>query len=249
MGVSICTRPHYRMLSEITESRGARVSELATACGSSKTHARKIINDLIKADLVHRVGGLHYVSDGGVVYLATHSGTTPRDMKGLLTLAPKPRSTIGTARAKRRKAISEIRARFREEGFDVFDGRRMGMGRPTGKQQWHPDLWVPIPGGARRSVWHAVVVDPSTQADGVIREFLRSYWYSARRDRDDRALLVVCRDDAAAQLFDEIGDDLNMMVATYRDCLRGQFSGSESVWKSLAGIKDIDFLAKQMMPN
>ena len=82
------------------------------------------------------------------------------------------------------------------------DGRRMGIGRPTDKQQWCPDLWVRIPVRERAFVWHAALVDPSTQAENVIREILRNYRHALRRDRDDRALLIVCRDDAAAQTFD-----------------------------------------------
>ena len=240
------SRPHYRVFSEIIARRGARVTELASACGTSNSNARKTINDLIDADHVRRVGALHYVSDGGVEYAAAHSGIGTEEMKRSVSLAPRRGALPSTVRTKRVKAISEMDKRFRQSGFEVFDGRRMGIGRPADKQPWHPDLWVPIPASGRRPVWHAVLVDPSTQADSTIREILRNYRSAARRDPDNRPLLVVCRDDAVAQLFDEIGDDLAMMVAICGDCLNGPFSGSESIWRFRGGVEGIDFLAKQM---
>ena len=243
------TRPHYKAFSEIAARHGSRVSEVASALRTSNTHARRLINDLIQANRLGRAGNLLYVSERGVSYLAAHNGIAQKELKGALTVAPKPGELIPTVQEKRRKAINDLRTRFGQVGWEVFDGRRMGVGRPTDKRQWYPDLWVRIPAAQGKYVWNAVLVDPSMQADSMIRNVLREIRYATQREKENRALLVVCRDDAAAQLFDEIGDDLAMMVATYRNCLKGSFFGSDSIWRFKGRVEDIDFLSREMAPN
>lgn len=243
------TRPHYLMFSEVIARHGARASELAVACGTAPNRARLILKHLIGAGLVEKAGALYFASPGGVAYMADHNNIPVQEMKGLLTLAPRPGQPPSTVRTKRTTAIGEVRTRFNRAGFQVFDGRRMGVGLPTDKSQWCPDLWVRIPAGARKLVWHAVVVDPSTQADSGILEMLRGYRRAARRDRDERPLLMVCRDNAAAHRFEESGDDLLMMVTTFRECLTGPFYGSGSVWRAWGRVADIDFLSRQVSPN
>lgn len=243
------TRTHYLMFSEVIARHGVRVSELAVACGTSPNRARLILKDLIGAELVAKAGVLYFASPGGVAYMADHNCIPVREMKNQLTLAPRPGQPPSTVRAKRTTAIGEVRTRFNQAGFQVFDGRRMGVGRLTDKRQWYPDLWVSIPAGARKLVWHAVVVDPSTQADSGILETLRGYRHAAQRDRDERPLLVVCRDNAAARRFDELGDDLTMMITTYRACLTGPFYGNGSIWRAWGRVADINFLSGRVSPS
>ncbi len=142
------------------------------------------------------------MAEDGIKYAALHNRAEVETFKLVITQPRKSNQTGSSVLTKRDGAINGVHTRLRQEGFDVGDGRRMGIGRPTDKQQWCPDLWVRIPVRERAFVWHAALVDPSTQAENVIREILRNYRYALRRDRDDRALLIVCRDDAAAQTFD-----------------------------------------------
>ena len=249
MSESIYTRPHYRILSEIAARHGARVAELASVCGITPTHTRKLLHGLMEAGYVEKGHGLHYISEGGVAYLADHSGIAVKEVKGLLTLAPKPGELRSTVRMKRRKAIGETRTRFAKEGFFVADGRQMGIGGLNTRRQWHPDLWVSIPTDKQGVVWHAVVVDPSSQSENVLGEILRNYRDAHRRDKQNWPLLVVCRDETAAAVLGELGDDLAMMVATYRGCLNGPFYGGESAWRFWGEVADVDFLSRQSETN
>ena len=249
MNGPIHTKTHYSVFAEILSGPGPRLTEVAKACGISDAKARSIINDLIHVTLIIELGRRFYVTEDGIKYAALHNRAEVETIKLVITQPPKSNQMGSSVLTKRDDAINGFHSRLRQEGFDVGDGRRMGIGRPTDKQRWFPDLWVRIPARERAFVWHAVVVDPSSRAENTIREILQHYRYAVRKSRDDKPLLVVCRDDAAALVFGELGDDLPMMVATYGDCRKGAFYGSDSVWRFLGTVEDIDFLSKQMAPN
>ncbi len=243
---NIDTRPGYRVFAAVVEMRGPRLSDVANSCGLPTSRTRLILNGLVASGLVDEFVRRFYVAEGGVAKVARHNRNHVQSVKRLITSAPTSGETNAPILDKRDKAVNQAHLRFQLQGFGVGDGRRMGIGGLRDPKLWFPDLWVNIRADivAVPFVLHAVLVDPSTRSNSAVKTILRDFRSAAIRDPKEHPLLVIVRDEAAAKLFERVGDDLNMMVATHGAFLTGDHSGPGSVWRYRGQIADVDRLAR-----
>ena len=242
----IDTRPGYRVFAAVTAMRGPRLSDVARSCGLPTSRTRRILNEMLASGLVHEVGQRFYVANDGFTAIARHDRNHYQSVRGSVLQAPASGKTKTPMLEKRDKAVNQVYLRFQDDGCDVADGRRMGIGGLRDQAPWFPDLWVDIPADARNDtmVLHAVLVDPSTRSESAVKAILREFRSAKNRDPQEPPLLVIARDETAAELFQLVGDDLTMMVATYGVLLKGDHSGPGSVWRYCGQVADVNNLAQ-----
>lgn len=245
MAAVIDTKPGYRVFAAVTAMRGPRLSDLASICRLPTSVTRQILDRLLASGWVHEVDQRYYVSKDGFTAIARHNRNHHQSVKPRVTQAPVSNKTKALVIEKRDKAINLVYRRFQEDGLDVWDGRRMGVGALTDSAPWFPDLWVNIraDAGRHRFVLHAVLVEPSAHSESAVKTRLRDFRTAYLMDPEERPLLVVARNETAAERFWRAGDELVMMVATYGEFLKGDLSGPNSVWRYRGERADVDRLA------
>ena len=245
MAAVIDTKPGYRVFAAVTAMRGPRLSDLASACRLPASVTRQILDRLLASGSVHEVDQRYYVSKVGFTAIARHNRSHHQSVKPRVTQAPVSNKTKAPVIEKRDKAVNLVYRRFQEDGLDVWDGRRMGVGALTDTAPWFPDLWVNIraDAGRHRFVLRAVLVEPSTHSESAVKIILRVFRSAQKEDPQKPPLLVIARDEAGAELFQRVGDELVMMVATYGEFLKGDLSGPNSVWLYRGQRADVDRLA------
>ena len=242
----IDTKPSYRVFSAITEMHGPQLSDLADCCRLPRSDTRRILNKLIASGLVQEVQRRFYATNGGVAEVARHNRSHFQSVKRLIASAPASGRTNTPILDKRDRAVNQAHRHFQAEGFGVYNGRRMGIGLLG---QWFPDLWVNIRAESvgHKPVWHAVLVDPSTRSLNAIKTILRDYRSAWILDPEEFPLLVIARDEVAAEHFRQAGDDLTVMIAPYKAFLKGPHSGPDSVWRYRGQVADVNRLAEIML--
>ena len=245
MAVVVDTRPGYRVFCAVAEMRGPRLSDVARSCGLPTSRTRRILNVMLKTGLVCAANRRFYLTGRGVATVARQNRRHHQSVRPLVTQAPASGGTPAPVLEKRDTAINRVHQRFQSEGFRVGDGRRLGIGPLTSLRPCFPDLWVEIALDVDRGpfVLHAVLVDPSVESESAIKTRLRDFRGAYLTDPEERPLLVIARNETAAERFWRAGDELVMMVAMYGEFLKGDLSGPNSVWLYRGQRADVDRLA------
>ncbi len=241
----IDTRPGYRVFCAVAGMRGPLLSDVARFCGLPPSRTRQILNEMLETGLVCAVNRRLYLTDQGAAALARQNRIHHQSVRPLVTRAPASGTTPAPVLQKRDASINQVHQRFQGEGFRVRDGRRLGIGPLRYLPPWFPDLWVEIALDVDRGpfVLHAVLVDPSVESESAIKTRLRDFRSAYLMDPEERPLLVIARNETAAERFWRAGDELVMMVATYGAFLKGDLSGPNSVWRYRGEWADVDRLA------
>ena len=230
MTAFIDTKPGYRVFCEVAAQRGPRLSGLARSCGLPRSLTRQILDEQILAKEVCEVDKRFYLDDGGITFIARHNQNRHQTVRKSITLAPAPDEAHSAIQEKHDGAVNKVLRRFRNKGFDVWDGRRMGIGAVEDPKPWFPDLWVNIHAVRDQFILHAVRVDPSTRCETRAKEIIREYRRAASSDPVRRPLLLIARDAAVADLFGRAGDDLDMMVTHLREFFDGDHPDHRTQW-------------------
>lgn len=246
MTAFIDTKPGYRVFCEVDAQHGPRLSDLASSCGLPGSRTKKILTQLIESGDVRVVDKRFYLAGGGINRIARYNRSHHQAVTKSITPAPAPGGAKSVILDKHDDAVNKVVRRFQDKGFDVWDGRRMGIGAVADPELWFPDLWVNIDALRDRSVLHAVRVDPSTQSGNPAKEIVRDYRRAASRDPVDRPLLLIARDAAAAELFGRAGDDLYMMVTHLGEFFDGNDYGRRSELRYDGRVWDIRHLARMI---
>ena len=241
--------PGYRVFSAVTDMRGPRLSEVADCCRLPPSRTRRILNELIASGLAQEVQDRFYATKAGIAKVARHNRSHFQSVKRLIASVPASGRTNTPILDKRDRAVNQAHRRFQAEGFGVYNGRRMGIGRFGNSRPWYPDLWVDIQAEpvSCQAVLHAVLVDPSTQLPSAIKTILRDCRNAWELGQEEFPLLVLARDEAAAEHFRPAGDDLTVMIAPYRAFLKGPHSGPDSIWRYRSQVADVNHLAQLMV--
>ena len=242
----IYAKPFYRVFFTIAEMRGPRLKDVADCCRLPRSRTRQILNRLIASGLVQEDRMRFYATKDGITEIARHSRNRFQSVKGLVSPAPASGQAKAPILDKRETAVNQVHRHFKLSGFAVADGRRMGIGALNDPTPWFPDLWVSIPAEpvSHKAVLNAVLVEPSTRSDSAAKTIIRDYRSANIHDPQEHPLLVIARDEAAADLFWRAGDDLIMMVAAYVAFRKGPHSGPASVWRYRGQVADVNRLAQ-----
>ncbi len=232
-------RTRYRVWQEIVESTGIRLSHLAKQCGLPKSQTTTMVNDLESERLTVQIGAALYVKSASRSLLAEHSRSDYNSVTARLGRTPtRPPNRQEIRRA---GALSDLKLKAKDAGMFAWDGRRAGVGDPDG-DQWYPDLWIgirdPLESSAPRLqdmgnqqqdvpwpevpeaevpfLFFPLLFEPSARALRTVADVLRPLRPVLRGENGIWVALVVCGHDEAIQQFIEIGNDLNLLVTTYR---------------------------------
>ncbi len=165
----------YLVMSTIEEWPGCSVRQLAALCGHPESTIKQIVARFAAAGLVEREGeGLLYPTEVVQAFAEERDRLARRKSRDR---AGVERSPSGKRRAHMRKhesGVIELAVRFKNQGIFVGAGWRFATNH-FGRTQITPNLWVLVPLGDGRAMWHTVEYERSAVSPKAILKKLRPY--------------------------------------------------------------------------
>ena len=230
----------YRLLTFVSEFRGATKANLVRAFRMSRGATTAALEHLENRGLVTSVGGNLYITQRGLHMLAQRDRV---DIGRLVEVTYRDPEGQDAVRERRHdSAVAEAAAAFWGAGFQVVAGWRWVVSWKDG--QLVPDLWaqMPVP-GRKEGIWVAVEVEFSAKTEKRIEAGkLRSYRLAPVRLNKTFPILVITGEALPAQRFDNLAGDLPVLTTTLKEFLSGVWEGPESIWRRKGrpvGLSDI----------
>ena len=233
----------YLFLRTIEEWQGCNIRQLAGLCGHPESAIKGLVARFAAAGLVEwGDDSLLYPTEVVRSFAEERDRLARRKSRGR---AGAERSPSGKRREHMRRhesGVIELALCFKTQMLFAGAGWRLTVNYPA-RTQMKPDLWVLIPLGDGRAMWHAVEYERSAISWKAIKRKLRPYLVAWDLGQA-QPLLVVCHTEAAARRFEELGRDLPMLVGVCQDVLKRPYHGEESPWRRDGSRVDIDHLQR-----
>ena len=229
----------YRLVTFLSEFRGATKANLVKAFHMSRGAATTALEHLENRGLVKGVGEHLYVTRRGLDMLAARDRVAVGRLVEVTYKDPEGEDAIRERRHD--SAVAEVAAAFRGAGVPAVAGWRWVVSWQAG--QLVPDLWVQLPGPGREDgTWTAVEVEFSAKAEKRIEAKFRSYRLAPIGLSRTFPILVIAGESLPAKRFDDLAGNLPVLTTTLQEFLSGVWEGPESVWRRkgrTVGLSDI----------
>ena len=255
--------PHTKALRGKTRTRvfehvnaygGTTPRLIAEAIGQPESKVKRIVQDLIEADLVEFLDGGLYLTRRGRTAAAHRDRLHPNAVHGLLGHLTAGDSSHRTRRLEHERDVDRLASRLRRIGVDTFPGWRLEIHHET--TSLNPDLWALVPMNATTALWHAVEVERSAFAPSEIDRKVGNYrlakengdtwpqlWVVGKGIRGERGLR---HDEEAADRYVSRCTDLPMLVLPHYLAFHQDLSHLESGWRARNGKVPINYLQGQV---
>ena len=260
---TLATRGKTRTrISEFVENfPGAKTHELERAVRIRKKPEEDPIDQMEKADVIRKIGDSFYSGREGIAHMYERDrapeGVVPGDYSTYLD----PDSKYRQQQLWHDRTHVKLYHRFAEMGILVVQGRRLQLQFKTDRAAvgvdtttMKPDLWVPVPVGGTRVVWHTLELERSVAAVTGMEQKRRSH-LAAEQEGKPTPLLLLCDGDSGNRMAAEerrraltrMFGGLPMISTTLGEFLNGNSYGPDSVWRmgERAEIVSFDHLARR----
>ncbi len=219
-----------RVFSKVEDYQGSLITQVARGARIRRDTVRKMLDVMAQHDLVRELEGGYYLGDGGIKFIAR------RDRESI----PMARSRFSTYieedgryRAQQRRhdrKTTDVAIRFQEAGLTPFTGRRMVVNYPH-LTQIKPDLWCVLALGDGTVLFVAVEVEFSAKKDKAISDKLLPYRVVQFEIGEPVPVLFVTGTPDAADRVARLGDDLNLLAASYDEVMKNRPDGPIWRWR------------------
>lgn len=239
----IAAEPGLALVSSVPRHRAIRAIELypelnkagyAELLRSNRKTVAADLTSFVSDGIVELDGGRHKLSNRGHRLVGRLDRTCDATVRG--------RYNTGRNQPLHKRGLSRITLRFRKEHIDVAPEWRL-VCNVQGVSQVKPDLWVLVPGEDGTFVWYAVEYERTAKTPTQWAEKQEPYRTLLNQDFPVPCLMI-CETADAAEVCERFGNDVPMLVCTYRDFLRGKFAGAESIWRHNGAVVDMSFLPR-----
>ena len=245
---------------------GSRTVDVANGIGQPRSKTTEILNalkvpleDLSKPNSKpHR---LVQEMERGQLHLGT-AGMLEASRRDRASYK-KPRRTLGSyldteghwrrSQSKHNAHVVKLAIRFGmgKERMVVAPGWRLTINYHD-QTQIAPDLWLEVPWMYGLVLWHCVEYEQSAKNEGTIHNKLNTYRTALKTLGEPWPILMICKTEEAAKMFELLGDDLLMLVAAYDDVMDQEnhaFAGETPVWRYRGTRVHINHLVGQMVAD
>ena len=243
----IAREPGLALVSDVPTHRVLRAVELVpllnqTGYGNflkaNRQAVAKELTSLKEAGLMKVNGGLYELDNRGHSFVARLDRTSPATVRG--------RYRTGNDQPLHKRGLARIALKFRQEGIDVAPEWRF-VCNIEDVAQIKPDLWVLIPRGDGTFAWYAVEYERTARYEtqwAIKQDPYRTFL----REKFPVPCLMICETPEAARICEKLGDDLPMLVCTYKYFLKWKFEGEKSIWRHKGSVVDMTYLPTNPAP-
>ena len=239
------------ILEWVAEWSGLTVKNLARLTKRSSKDVRKVCDDMIELTWLREEGGMLYMGEAGVMYVARRDRVPPETVRGRVNNdIREDHKEVGSHRL-HTQAVNRTMIAFHEAGFAVFAGWRYVRDYPHERTQLKPDLLI-LAGSVLGEGLHLIEVERTATHTERVKGKLEPYakvngWDSIDamaytvemngttvmdyRDTIRSRVIFIPETQQAELLFQRLGRGLPMLTATLKNVRGGKLEGPNTVWR------------------